>query len=83
MNLQFSLDDLRLFSLGYDGLTVEWDLRADNWKSMACRIANRNLTWQEWQLYLPGRPYELTCPNLPPHPSAVEAGLWSEGVNQE
>jgi WD40 repeat protein len=49
----------------------------------ACQIANRNLTWQEWQRYLPGEPYQQTCPNLPPHPSAVEAGLWDEGVNQE
>jgi hypothetical protein len=31
--------------------------------------ATRNLTWQEWQQYLPGQPYRQTCPNLPAHPS--------------
>ncbi|MFP4436001.1 MAG: hypothetical protein ACLFVO_02035 [Chloroflexaceae bacterium] len=45
-----------------------------SWKSRACRIANRNLTAAEWRRYLGDRPYEQTCPDLPPHPSAVEAG---------
>jgi hypothetical protein len=54
-----------------------------NWKARACRAAGRNLTLEEWQRYLGDRPYELTCPDLPPHPSAVEAGMWEEGANQE
>jgi hypothetical protein len=35
----------------------------------ACQRATRNLTWQEWQQYLPGEPYRQTCPHLPVHPS--------------
>lgn len=35
---------------------------------MGCQKVWRNLTWDEWQRYLPGEPYRQTCPNLPPHP---------------
>ncbi|TKJ32315.1 MAG: hypothetical protein CEE38_23445 [Planctomycetes bacterium B3_Pla] len=34
----------------------------------------RNLTYQEWQRYLVNEPYSKTCPNLPIHPSFIEAG---------
>jgi len=43
----------------------------------ACTRATRNLTWSEWQQYLPGEPYRLTCPNLPPHPSVPASVLTS------
>lgn len=33
-----------------------------------------NLTYQEWQQYIPEEPYDKTCQNLPIHPSFVEAG---------
>jgi WD40 repeat protein len=32
------------------------------WEARACRIAGRNLTRDEWDEVLPGRPYERTCP---------------------
>lgn len=38
----------------------------------ACKYATRNLTWFEWQLYLPGQPYRQTCPQLPLHPSVPQ-----------
>jgi hypothetical protein len=56
------------------GEIILWNVSITAWKARACRAAGRNLTWEEWQRYLPGRPYEQTCPDLPPHPSAVEAG---------
>jgi WD40 repeat protein/DNA-binding XRE family transcriptional regulator len=31
----------------------------------ACRLANRNLTLQEWRQYLPDEPYHKTCPGVP------------------
>jgi WD40 repeat protein len=52
-----------------------WSVSSDSWQARACRTANRNLSLEEWQRYLPDRPYEQTCPDLPPHPSAVEAGV--------
>ncbi len=31
----------------------------------ACRRLPRNLTREEWPLYLGNEPYRKTCPNLP------------------
>ncbi len=36
---------------------------------IGCQNMGRNLSWEEWQRYLPGEPYRQTCPNLRPHPS--------------
>lgn len=35
------------------------------WKDRACRLANRNLTVEEWQRYVGDGPYQKTCPSLP------------------
>lgn len=40
---------------------------------VACRFATRNLTWAEWQQYLPDQEYRQTCPNLPVHPSVPQS----------
>lgn len=40
-------------------------MRLADWKRLACRIANRNLTRQEWRQYLGDLPYQKTCPGLP------------------
>lgn len=39
-----------------------------SWKRAACRIANRNLTQQEWRQYFGDLPYHKTCPALPTGP---------------
>jgi WD40 repeat protein len=44
------------------GVNMIWDLDPAHWASIACSIAGSNLTQAEWKEYLPGRPYELTCP---------------------
>jgi tetratricopeptide (TPR) repeat protein len=40
-----------------------------------CKLVGRNLTYEEWQRFVgEAIPYERTCPNLPIHPSLLEAG---------
>jgi WD40 repeat protein len=48
------------------GTYMVWDFDPAHWASIACGIAGRNLTQAEWSQYLPGRPYQLTCPQWPP-----------------
>ena len=36
-----------------------------SWLNRARRMANRNLTKEEWQKYLGDVPYRKTCPDLP------------------
>ena len=47
------------------GETLVWDVDPADWEAAACRIAGRNLTAAEWSQYLPGRPYQVTCPHWP------------------
>jgi WD40 repeat protein len=82
-SMAFSPDGMTLAAGSADGSIILWDVSVDSWKARACRAAGRNLSAEEWQRYLGDRPYELTCPDLPPHPSAVRPGMWDEGVNQE
>jgi WD40 repeat protein len=45
---------------------------------LACTQLRRNLTWDEWQTYLPGQPYRVTCPDFPPDaeaPAAMQPAL--------
>jgi hypothetical protein len=38
-----------------------WDVDPASWARRACEIANRALTPEEWDEFLPGRPYEPAC----------------------
>lgn len=50
---------------GPDGVEV-WDLDPDHWRVLACRLAGRNLTVQEWETNLPNAGhYQPTCPDWP------------------
>lgn len=53
-----------LASVGEEDSIVFWQVDFEEWSSLACRIANRNLTPQEWSTYLGNRSYRKTCPNL-------------------
>jgi hypothetical protein len=33
----------------------------ESWKLRACTLANRTLTPEEWEKFLPGLPYEPAC----------------------
>jgi DNA-binding SARP family transcriptional activator/WD40 repeat protein len=49
--------------LGTAAATVfSWQFGLDGVHAALCRAAGRNLTSGEWETYLPGRPYEKTCP---------------------
>ena len=50
------------------GGVVLFDLDLTSWQSRAERIANRNLTRDEWRLYFPETPYRATFRDLPVPP---------------
>ena len=63
----FSRPDGRtLASASMDGTIRLWDVSADAWSDRACRLANRNLSQDEWQQYVGQTlPLHCTCSNLP------------------
>jgi WD40 repeat protein len=38
-----------------------WDVDPSDWETLACEVAGRSLTQQEWQEFLPDRRYHATC----------------------
>ena len=44
-----------------DGTVLLWDIDLASWQRRACAVAARRLTQQEWQEFLPGRPYRPSC----------------------
>jgi WD40 repeat protein len=62
--LAFSRDGELLLSVGSDGAVVRRRLDIGSWKARACRIANRNLSPEEWNQYIGGN-YRETCEDLP------------------
>jgi WD40 repeat protein len=62
----FSPDGRLLAVPGVEGRPMLWDVDPAVWRRRACAIAGRNLTREEWKLYLPpGTPYRATCPEWP------------------
>jgi WD40 repeat protein/energy-coupling factor transporter ATP-binding protein EcfA2 len=57
----FNASGDQLVSTGEDELIIIWDMRVSAWQDMACRIANRNLTQQEWDRYFNPLPFHDTC----------------------
>ena len=73
----FASDNQTLYTVGAGGTMVAWDLTGSRGiattlagttdgdpglLTLACTVAGRDLTTQEWQTYLPDRPYQDVCP---------------------
>jgi WD40 repeat protein len=59
----FSPDGKLLAVAAVESRAMLWDVDPALWQQRACAIAGRNLTREEWKLYLPaGAPYRATCP---------------------
>jgi WD40 repeat protein len=62
----FNADGTLLATTGVDGRAMVWSVDPDVWRQRACTIVGRNLTREEWKLYLPaGTPYRATCSEWP------------------
>ena len=62
----FSPDGTLLATAGVNTLGMLWDVDPAVWRRRACEIVGRNLSREEWKLYLPpGTPYRATCPEWP------------------
>ena len=68
----FSQDGRWLATGSLDATVRLWRMNPDDLVAVACRVAGRNLTQDEWAQYLRGEEYRLTCKNLPPHPSVID-----------
>jgi serine/threonine protein kinase/WD40 repeat protein len=59
--LDFSPDGRHLLITNGSGQGAVWDVNPVSWAERACAVAGRALTREEWQQFLPGRPYEPAC----------------------
>jgi hypothetical protein len=61
----FSPDGKLLATTSVDRTARLWNPTFSSWVDYGCKIVNRNLSMAEWDQFLPGLPYERTCPELP------------------
>jgi WD40 repeat protein len=59
--VDMSSDGRRLLMTHGDGRGAIWDIDPESWARRACTLANRTLTRDEWEAFLPGRSYEPAC----------------------
>jgi len=57
----FTPDGDHVIVVSETGRGWAWDVDPSVWEARACRIAGRSLTAEEWQEFLPDRPYHATC----------------------
>jgi WD40 repeat protein len=72
--LAFS-DDSNILVAGDDaGNIMFWDISSNGLRERSCDVANRNITYTEWQQYIgDALPYQAVCPNLPMEPESTLA----------
>jgi WD40 repeat protein/tRNA A-37 threonylcarbamoyl transferase component Bud32 len=62
----FSPDGKLLATAGVEAHAMVWEVDPAVWRRRACAIAGRNLSREEWRLYLPaGTAYRPTCQEWP------------------
>jgi WD40 repeat protein len=59
--IDLSPDGHSLVETHGNGQGAVWDVDPRSWERRACDIASRMLTRDEWNEFLPGRPYEPAC----------------------
>jgi WD40 repeat protein len=59
--IDLSADGRHLLETHGNGQGAVWDVDPESWERRACDLANRTLTREEWEEFLPGRPYEPAC----------------------
>jgi WD40 repeat protein len=59
--VDLSTDGRSMLTTHADGQGAVWDVDPQSWAQRACEIANRTLTREEWQQFLPGLPYDPAC----------------------
>jgi WD40 repeat protein len=59
--IDLSSDGRLLLEVHANGTGAVWDVDPESWAQRACELANRTLTREEWDEFLPGRPYEPAC----------------------
>jgi WD40 repeat protein len=64
-SLAFSQDSNWLVSGSWDNTARYWSTNIDQVLEMACKLAGRNLSQEEWTQYFPDEPYHQTCPEWP------------------
>lgn len=71
--LAFHPDGTTVATGAEDGRLVSWDVDPQSWRRQACRIANRNLAYDEWTRAIGEEPYRRTCAQWPADPRLVQA----------
>jgi WD40 repeat protein len=61
----FSPDDSHIIS-ATDNAVYIWPLQISEMANELCKLVSRNLTQEEWMMYVGELKYEKTCPNNPP-----------------
>ena len=59
--IDLSADGRSLLEIHGNGQGAVWDVDHESWLRRACDLAGRTLTPQEWDEFLPGRPFEPAC----------------------
>jgi WD40 repeat protein len=59
--LDLSPDGRDLLITSGNGQGAIWSIDPESWPQRACALANRTLTREEWNEFLPGRAYEPAC----------------------